>query len=147
MERRRARDLFRIRLRELRRRRGWNQQDLADALKTLNKPLSRVTITKIENGHRDVTLEEALELALALDVSPLWLLFPDPEELVDIGSGEFDRAAFVEWLKGEQALPGMDALEFHVAQMRALGIRVIPRAVPGVVDVIQRPDGGEEEQG
>lgn len=57
---------------------GMSAQKLANRCAELGMPsLSRIVITKLENGHREaVSVAELMILAQALDVSPIELLFP-----------------------------------------------------------------------
>jgi transcriptional regulator with XRE-family HTH domain len=58
---------------------GMTAVQLAERTKTLGYPVSRVTVTKIENNTRAGKLDVAewLALATALEVPPALLLFPD----------------------------------------------------------------------
>jgi transcriptional regulator with XRE-family HTH domain len=60
---------------------GWSQKDLADELQRIGSPIDRPTLQRIEQGTRakGVTLEEVIEIAAALDVSPVQL-FTRPED-------------------------------------------------------------------
>lgn len=87
-----------------RERRKLSAQGLADRIRELGGSLSRVAISKIENGDRGVSLDEWLQLAHALAVPPP-LLFLDLE-----GGGDVAIAGNVvlhpwlvwEWATGEQ---------------------------------------------
>lgn len=60
---------------------GLTIQALSDRCLDLGVPLSRVTITKIENKAREhVGIEELIALGEALGVSPMDLMFPPDEE-------------------------------------------------------------------
>jgi len=65
-------------VRRVRMRKGWNQQQLADALHELGAPIDRATISKIETGERRITLDEVFLFAFALGVSPASLMLPRP---------------------------------------------------------------------
>jgi transcriptional regulator with XRE-family HTH domain len=54
----------------------WNQQQLSDALGRLGWPLDRTAIARIENGTRNVTVEDLFALAAALGVEAAGLLAP-----------------------------------------------------------------------
>ncbi|WP_192580436.1 helix-turn-helix domain-containing protein [Micromonospora sp. ALFpr18c] len=64
-------------------RRKLSAQGLADRIKEIGGTLSRVAISKIENGDRGVSLDEWLQLAHALAVPPP-LLFLDLQSGADI---------------------------------------------------------------
>ncbi|MDT3397725.1 helix-turn-helix transcriptional regulator [Streptomyces sp. B1866] len=78
---------------EVRRRRkelGMSAQDLADACDDLGHPIPRNVIANLESGRRStLTVADLLVLGKALEVPPLWLLFP------------LDHAAQVKALPGE----------------------------------------------
>jgi transcriptional regulator with XRE-family HTH domain len=63
-------------IRELRRRHGWTQQELADRLNQLGAHIDRAAVAKVELEKRRLTLDEAFHYALALDVAPVHLLVP-----------------------------------------------------------------------
>src|SRR4051794_7495768 len=63
-------------------------QELADRVKALGGKLDRAAIAKIESGTRNVSLDEALLLAAALDVAPVHLFFPlNDDAEVEIAPG------------------------------------------------------------
>ena len=70
-------------LRALRGKRGWKQEELAARLEQLGMPGWRQSkIAKIENGQvKRLPLEDVFELALALDVAPVYLLVPPSEQM------------------------------------------------------------------
>jgi transcriptional regulator with XRE-family HTH domain len=69
-------EVLRSRLREVRRRREWSQEDLAERLKELGVPMDRAVLARIEGGTRGVSLDEGFILAAALGVDPSTLFFP-----------------------------------------------------------------------
>lgn len=74
-----AGEAFAERLKQVRTRKGWSQQRLANQLAELGYPINRVTLNKIERGGlraKNVRLEEVLAIAYALGVSPVWLMAP-----------------------------------------------------------------------
>jgi transcriptional regulator with XRE-family HTH domain len=64
------------RLREVRRLKGWTQQDLAEALGRTGVDLSAFAIARMEGDNRGVSLDEAIAISAVLDVSPLHTLVP-----------------------------------------------------------------------
>lgn len=90
---------------------GLNAADLAVRTR-VGKPLTRAVISDLETG-RKKTLEvsELLTLAVALDIPPLLLLFPDyPAGSVEIVPGvtvSSERAA--DWLAGRGVIPGAES--------------------------------------
>jgi transcriptional regulator with XRE-family HTH domain len=73
------------RIRDLRRKRPWTQQQLSDRLMELGLPMDRAAIAKVEAGQRGLPLDEAFAFALALDVAPVNLFLPlDLDEAVTV---------------------------------------------------------------
>ena len=65
----------------IRKARGWTQEALAEALQAAGIDLERITIAKLESGHRPfVKLDELLGLCLVLGVTPVDLLVPKEVE-------------------------------------------------------------------
>lgn len=84
--------------------RKLSAQGLADRIQALGGSLSRVAISKIENGDRGVSLDEWLQLAHALAVPPP-LLFVDLQSGADVAvaPGVVLHPWLVwEWATGEQ---------------------------------------------
>jgi transcriptional regulator with XRE-family HTH domain len=78
-----AGEAFAARVKQVRERKGWKQHDLSRRLGELGYPMDRVTLSKIERGGlrtRNVKLEEVLAIALALEVSPVFLIVPYEQE-------------------------------------------------------------------
>lgn len=84
---------------------GLSVQKVSDRTAALHYPITRVAITKIEGNKRSgkIDVAELLVLALALEIPPALLLFPDfPHELVEIAPGKrATSGAAVEWLAGQ----------------------------------------------
>lgn len=102
------------RLRQLRRSRGWSAQRLADECVRLGAPhLSASVIANIETGRRDtagrrrrdVTVEELLVFAYALNAPPVQLVVPFTSEQMQITpSVTATPEAALAWLQGEAPL-------------------------------------------
>ena len=109
------------RLRELRTRRGWSAERLAEECAREGADgLNRSVIANIESGRRKyVTVDEALLLAWVLDVAPIHLLVPtepDPEFESDyylIGENVLPHAAAREWIRGRLAPASRDARVYY----------------------------------
>lgn len=69
-------EVVKQRVREVRERRGWTQRQLVDRLKELGVKLDPASLARIETGKRAVKVQELVELAAALEVSPLQLMLP-----------------------------------------------------------------------
>ena len=68
-------------VRELRRRRGWTQDDLVGALKDRGLHFMAVTrprVVALEKGRRSIDVAELLALGLVFGVAPQMLLYPPP---------------------------------------------------------------------
>lgn len=99
-------DVVRERIRELRRQRGFTQQDLADALARLGLLTDRATVARIEIGQRRLTLNEAFAAAQALGVAPVHLFVPtDSNEPINIGPNmEASPAEMRAWIRGQRPM-------------------------------------------
>lgn len=89
--------------------RGLDQQELSDRITALGGHMSRATISKIEspNLKKGISVDEALLLAMALDVSPATLFFPlDDEQPVRLAANvEVAPLTARQWLRGRGLLP------------------------------------------
>ncbi len=72
----------RVRLARKRMKESVTQQDLSARMGVMGINIDRVSISKIESGHRFVADFEVVALAQALDVTVEWLLKGDQNELV-----------------------------------------------------------------
>jgi transcriptional regulator with XRE-family HTH domain len=119
-----VRTVFAERLRELRESRHLNQQQLATRLdEEFDIKLDRTAIAKIENGDRNVSIEDAVAFAAALNVSPIMLMSPrGTEPAIAIGSMSMTADQFRDWARGNLPAPLRDpkgrlheseAREFH----------------------------------
>jgi transcriptional regulator with XRE-family HTH domain len=79
-----ASELFGEQLRAVRGRKDWSQEQLADEMTGEGLKMDRTTITKIENGARNVSIDEALAFAAVLGVSPAALLAPRDTTMLDL---------------------------------------------------------------
>ena len=105
-------------VREIRKRRGWTQADLAARLSEIDAGLSQPAVAKIETGGRNVSLSETLALAAALNVAPVHLFVPMSPKLspgvaitpsLTAGSNNLRG-----WVRGEHPLTDADsASEFY----------------------------------
>lgn len=98
---------FSERMRETRERRRWSQQDLALRLGEMGAPTDRATVARTETGARGISLDDALMLAAALEVSPLALILPDDEDdrVALAPSYKIDAELLRRWLVGVAPLP------------------------------------------
>lgn len=107
----------------LREQRGLSQRALADRLTSLGVRTHQTGVAKIETGGRKVTVDDLVALAVALNVSPGWLLAPpdaDDELVALVGSVSAPAWAVWQWVDGAYPLPtfpeGPDADVFNTPE-------------------------------
>ncbi len=102
------------RVRELRKRRGWSAERLAQEMARVGVPWERMVVTKLETGRRaSITVEELLALAYVLEVAPVHVIVPTDgdEELYRVtpaGVPQVTRSQVRHWVRGFEELPGQD---------------------------------------
>ncbi|WP_371547974.1 helix-turn-helix domain-containing protein [Streptomyces sp. NBC_00554] len=122
-------DIAAERIREIRRKRGLTASQLAQRCADIGAPeITTQSVSNIETGRRDkegrrrrfVTVDELIALAVALGVAPVHLLSkPLPPEELPLpgawkGSPDAEGLALIwrNYIKGQQALPGMNARDY-----------------------------------
>jgi transcriptional regulator with XRE-family HTH domain len=138
------------RVRALRARHGWSQQDLVDKLTNFGMPIDRSAIARLENGRRGVSLAETMHLAFALNVAPIHLLVdPDGEEPITPTPGDtLEPEEARKWIRGELPLVFQDPRvyfseipEAEFNEMRARARKIEPgEATPPESWIIARQD-------
>jgi len=85
-------------------------QQLADRVQQLGGKLDRAAISKIESRTRNVSLDEAVLLAVALEVAPVHLFLPrdDGSAVALAPLVEVPATQAREWLRGTEQLPQGD---------------------------------------
>ncbi len=129
----RASDVVAAQIRRLRNERGLSAPRLAARCQELGAAeMTSNIITNIETRRRDVSVDDLLIFALALDVPPLHLLSPAPSASKapkgaaqqQSGSTSFavtrtvaipDPGLTGRWLRGHEALPGSDEQIYYAA--------------------------------
>jgi transcriptional regulator with XRE-family HTH domain len=91
-------------VRRNREQRGMSAQQLSDACGKLGLPIHRAVISNFENGRRGLSIGELMVIAKALDVAPVFLLFP-------VGFTES-----IEMLPGQEVAP-VEAIRWFAADM------------------------------
>lgn len=88
----------------------WSQAELAEHLAKLGVTMHQATIARLEGGERRVSVDDAMALAAALGVSPLFLFSGAyTGEAVDVTPKVRAATGQMEfWLRGVAALPGTD---------------------------------------
>jgi transcriptional regulator with XRE-family HTH domain len=108
-------EVFARRVREVRERQRWSQDDLARRLGELGLPMDRAQVARIERMDRKVSINEVFIIALALNVAPVHLLVPvtsfEPEVLLAPKLAVTPRLAR-QWLRGQTALGEEDARSY-----------------------------------
>ncbi len=99
------------RIRQLRKRHGFTQQDLADRLNLLGAHTDRAAVAKVELGQRGLSLNELFQYALALDVAPVHLVTaPDSEDPIALGPNmECTPGEMRAWVRGQRPFLWQDA--------------------------------------
>jgi transcriptional regulator with XRE-family HTH domain len=89
-------------IRSLRALRGLNQETLAEKMQHLKHGWSRATVSEVERGDRNVTVDELASLAVVLNVGPGELLDPDRQGVhLDLGmTGPVRRNLASAWARG-----------------------------------------------
>jgi transcriptional regulator with XRE-family HTH domain len=103
------------RIQEIRKAKGWSQQDLADRLGELGTPMDRATVARTEGGTRGLSLDDAFLFAAALGVRPTSVFFGfvynDPVQLspkLTLPAGEARR-----WMHGQHPLRPEDFRTYY----------------------------------
>jgi transcriptional regulator with XRE-family HTH domain len=114
---------FARQLRETRERKGWTQQDLAGQLWVqLGESMDQATVARIEQMRKkNVSLNDVLMLAAALDVAPVHLVVPrNSDDEVQLGDKLRAPARLIRrWFRGERPLIGPEEdLRFDLSPLR-----------------------------
>lgn len=106
-------EVFAERTKTVREDRRWSQRQLAERLTEMDAPIHQTAVAKIESGARKVSLDEALRVAAALDVSPIALFLPEDEDArIALGARFQPRCEYVRrWVAGLAPLPLFTAAE------------------------------------
>lgn len=124
------------------------RRQLSARLRELGHPIDTTTIEKIETGRKKtVSLDSVFAIAVALDVSPLFLLLPyqEGEQVAAAPNAEPDTIWTLElWLRGDDPLTGQDRARFYrelpphrfeKVRDAALGLYHGQLVPPGAVDL------------
>jgi 8-oxo-dGTP pyrophosphatase MutT (NUDIX family)/transcriptional regulator with XRE-family HTH domain len=103
-------EVFRVRLREVRRLKGWTQQQLADALVAAGVKLDASAVTRLERGTRGLSLDDVIAIAAVLGVSPLHMVVPlNGATSLDVTPEiAAEPAAVRAWMRGQLPLRDTD---------------------------------------
>lgn len=97
-----------VRMRELRKAKGWSAAKLAEEMTRVGVPWERLTVTKLETSRRQsVTADELVALSIVLGVPVFGLLLPEPKDASGVQVTPNVRAPWsftLLWLVGESLL-------------------------------------------
>jgi transcriptional regulator with XRE-family HTH domain len=103
-------------LSDVRGRRGLTADQLANRCQELGATrIDRSVIAKIESRARNVSLDEAIALAAALDIALIHLISPmdDNQEVAVTPELLVPAPAFRAWVRGQEPLPGQEDKPFR----------------------------------
>jgi transcriptional regulator with XRE-family HTH domain len=114
-------EVFAEQMRIQRERKGWTQKKLAARLGKLGFPVHQTTVGTWEAGERRLSVDEALAISVALDVSPTNMLAGSylglgrdvPGIALSVTTPPVSARAMRAWLRGQQPLWGQDEKRFH----------------------------------
>jgi transcriptional regulator with XRE-family HTH domain len=146
---RRPSEVFAEQMRIQRDRRGWTQRQLAARLSKLGLVVHQTKIGKWESGERRITLDEALAISVALDVSPAHMIagsYSDealrgPTIALSAATAPVSARQMRMWVRGQQSLWGQDEKRYYTEvapdewlAMQRAGVIVLVRGVQELVD-------------
>lgn len=108
-------EAIRRRVRELRRRKGWTGEQLAEEMRRVGVPWSPSLVANFESGRRpEVTVRELLALAYVLDVAVVHLLVPveGTEMYLVLPDDAFMPVEVRRFIRGEEPLLGQNPRTF-----------------------------------
>jgi transcriptional regulator with XRE-family HTH domain len=73
-------DVLRRNLREVREARGFTQRQLAEQMTAAGTPMTNVTVSQIERGRREVSVDELVVFSAVLEKALVRLLTPRPDD-------------------------------------------------------------------
>lgn len=109
--------IFRRRLRAALTTRGWSLRQLASRLEELGYPLRASALNKIEHAQRDISLDDAVAIAVALEV-PLPLLFlpyGDEDGVALTPGRKVHPDMALKWIACDEPMTGSDLSAWHKA--------------------------------
>jgi transcriptional regulator with XRE-family HTH domain len=146
---RRPSEVFAEQMRIQRDRRGWTQRQLAARLTKLGLVVHQTKIGKWEAGERRITLDEALAISVALDVSPAHMIagsysdgrLGQPTIALSDATSPVSAREMRMWVRGQQSLWGQDEKRYYTEvapdewlAMQRAGVIVLLRGVQELVD-------------
>jgi transcriptional regulator with XRE-family HTH domain len=135
-------DVFVEQMRIQRARKGWTQKQLAARLAKLGFDVHQTTIGKWEAGERRITLDEALAIAVALDVDPTHMVagsysdvpFARPSIALSPKTPPLSARQMRMWVRGQQPVWGQDEKRYYT-EVGPDEWRVVQR--PGVAGLLR----------
>lgn len=110
-----------VNLRQIREARALSLRQLSERLEAIGRPMDASAVNRIELGERRVDIDDLIALAMALNVSPIRIIFPSAEGSVELTSTHAVSAAEAwAWADGDKPLtvsasdPDGDTLRFRL---------------------------------
>jgi transcriptional regulator with XRE-family HTH domain len=91
-------------VREIRETRLMSQSDLAKRMVQRGHRWTDSSVSRVEGGKRDITVDELVALGLALGIGPQGLLAPQTPGVAVGGGVVIENWVFTEWLQGRLSL-------------------------------------------
>jgi transcriptional regulator with XRE-family HTH domain len=148
-------EVFAEQMRIQRARKGWTQKQLATKLAKLGFAVHQTTIGKWESGERRISLDEALAIAVALDVGPAHMVagsysdvtFSHPNIALSPKTAPVSARQMRMWIRGQQPVWGQDEKRYYTEvapdewlAMQRPGVLGLLRAVHDLVDACADDD-------
>lgn len=107
------------RIREVRERRRWSQEELAKRLGELGAPVDRATVARTEGGTRGLSLDDALLYAAALGVAPVYLFTPVGTSPTIVVAPQLvvDPIRVRHWMRGNSKLTDEDDARTYFSEV------------------------------
>ena len=108
-------EMVAVRMKELRKKRGWSQEQLANELDRHEVPINRTTIAKMEahpqsTRAENISLVNVLALGIVLGVNPVELFSPqNPDVWLRVGETLIPPRQLRQWLRQQQPLREQDS--------------------------------------
>ena len=120
--------------------REWPQADLAARMsEQTGGSVAQSQIARIESGKRSVSVDDLMDLAAALNASPLDLLTPtDSDHPVTVGGTQHHCSEVRSWVRGFAPLAGQDSRGFAKAMPFDDRVFLADLFLPSYIQTAQR---------
>jgi transcriptional regulator with XRE-family HTH domain len=142
-------DVAIARIRQLRKRNGYTQQQLADQLNLLGAQTDRAAVAKVELGQRGLSLNEAFQYAMALNVAPVHLFAPtDDDDPISLGPNlTVSPHEMRRWVRGQQPLGVWQDERIYYSEVPREEFEVTQRALREFQEMPWRVWDADESEG